>query len=287
MSICETLPCSRLHGMSVGFSSQIFPTWFSLGVVGLLGLVIGSFVNVLIYRVPRGHSVVTTRSRCTNCRTQLGAADNIPVLSWILLGGKCRNCGKGITARYPLVELLNSLVFIAVAGVFGFTASLPIALVLSSALIALAFIDAEHMILPNRITYPLFLLLLFYRFVDSVFLKGDSSLLLDGLLGSLVGGGLLFGLGALWKILRGVEAMGLGDVKMMLAVGMFLGWDLVLLAIFLGALLGTIGGAIVIGRNSGNLQSRIPFGVFLAIGSLVSMLIGREMIGWYLDTFLR
>lgn len=256
-------------------------------MVGLLGLVIGSFVNVLIYRVPRGRSVVTPRSRCNDCEAQLRVVDNIPVLSWIVLGGKCRNCGKDISIRYPFVEILNSLVFIAVASVVGFTASLPIALVLSSALIALAFIDAEHMILPNLITYPLFLLLLFYRLVESILLTGDSTPIVEGLLGSLVGGGVLFGLGALWKILRGVDAMGLGDVKMMVAVGMYLGWDLVLLAIFLGALLGTVGGAIFIGRDLGNLQSRIPFGVFLALGSFVSMLIGREMIGWYLDTFLR
>ena len=286
MSICETLPCLRLRPMSVDFSSQIFPVWFSLAVVGLLGLLVGSFVNVVIHRIPLGSSVVSPRSHCPKCGTQLRAVENIPVLSWILLGAKCRHCASGISTRYPLVEILNACIFVTIAGVIGFTPTLPVALVLGSALIALAFIDAEHMILPNRITYPLFLLLLLYRVADSIFLTGDPSPILEGLLGSMVGGGFLLGLGALWRILRGVEAMGLGDVKMMAAVGMFLGWDLVLLAILIAAFLGSLGGLVFVGRRSGNLQTRIPFGVFLALGSFISMLAGREMIGWYLETFV-
>jgi len=268
--------------MEIHSMFQDLPSWLPVALIGLFGLVIGSFLNVLIHRIPLGESVVTPRSKCTSCGRQVRAIENIPVLSWLLLRGRCRGCKSSISARYPFVEMLNAVAYIVCFLQFGNQPILPFALLLCSSLIALAFIDAEHFILPNKITYPLFVTFLCYRVIESVVFTQSYSPLVDGFVGAFVGGGFLWGLGALWKLLRGIEGMGLGDVKLMAGVGMFLGWELVLLSIFIGAFTGSIGGLLLARKDDEDLQMRIPFGVFLAIGSAISMFVGEPLIQWYL-----
>jgi leader peptidase (prepilin peptidase)/N-methyltransferase len=272
----------------------------------LLGACIGSFLNVIIHRIPNEESIVFPNSACPKCKNPIKPYDNIPLLSWLFLGGKCRNCKNPISARYPAVELLNALLFVLVFWQIGFNPFLPVVLIFVSATVALIFIDAEHMILPDVINFPLLFFALIIRIVfayafgnayfsDLKFfpLNQMENLpvwlvsLIGALLGGLVGGGFLWLVGAVWKKLRGVDAMGLGDVKMMFAVGAILGWRLTLLSIFLGAFSGAVIGIVVISRQKDkDLQTQIPFGIFLGIGSILALLFGEQMIRWYFQTFV-
>ncbi|HEX8289012.1 MAG TPA: prepilin peptidase [Pyrinomonadaceae bacterium] len=280
-------------------------------IVGFLfvfafGAIVGSFLNVVIHRVPNEESIVFPNSACPKCKTPIKAYDNIPILSWLILGGKCRNCKEKISARYPAVEFLTALLYVLVFWQIGFNAFLPVSLIFVTAIVALIFIDAEHMILPNVITYPLLVFSLLVRLLFPLFLSAEyfsdtkfapltyfqnypSWLvsLIGAVLGGLVGGGFLWLVGAIWKMLRGVDAMGLGDVKMMFAVGALLGWRLTILSIFLGAFSGAVIGMLVIYRQKEkDLQTQIPFGIFLGIGSILSLLFGEQLIKWYLETFV-
>ena len=271
----------------------------------VLGACIGSFLNVVIYRVPNEMSLFTA-SACPKCTTAIKFYHNIPVLGWLMLGGKCSNCKERISIRYPAIELLTALVFCLVYWQIGLTAYLPVALAFSAAMLALIFIDAEHMILPNVITYPMFAIALVVRIVypivfpDFVFsdttfapinyLHGYPSWLVSlsgAFFGALIGGGSLWAVGAIWKALRGVEAMGLGDVKLLFGIGALLGWRLTVLTIFIGASTGALAGIGVLSQQKDkDLQTQIPFGIFLGIGSIVAMLFGDRMIAWYLERFV-
>lgn len=279
------------------------PEAFAYGFIFVVGAAIGSFLNVVIYRVPNELSVVRPNSACPNCKSPIKPYDNIPVLSWLILGGKCRNCKEPIAWRYPAVELLTALVFLAVYWQIGFTPYLPVALAFSAAMLSLVFIDAEHMILPNVITYPMFVIALIIRFAfplafdtnyfaDTTYgpiawLAGWpawSVSLAGAVFGALIGGGSLWLVGAIWKALRGVDAMGLGDVKLLLGIGALLGWRLTILTIFIGAFTGAVAGILVVARSKDkDLQAQIPFGIFLGIGSFVALLFGERLIAWYLS----
>ena len=274
--------------------------------VFIFGALVGSFLNVVIHRVPREESIAFPNSHCPKCDTPIKPYDNIPMLGWLMLGGKCRACKEPISIRYPAVELLHALLWVLVFWHFGFTPFLPIALIFVSTLVALMFIDAEHMILPNVITYPFFIFAILVRiifpiafgpqyFADMSFWPATALAgypvwlvsLASGLVGALAGGGSLWLVGELWKRLRGVDAMGLGDVKMMLGFGALLGWRLSFLAIFFGAFAGAVIGSIFVARQKDkDMQTQIPFGIFLGIGSILSLLFGERLIGWYVNTFL-
>ena len=273
--------------------------------VFIFGAVIGSFLNVVIHRVPNEESIVFPNSACPKCGKAIAGYDNIPILSWLLLGGKCRNCKEPISFRYPAVELLTALSFVLVFWRVGFDPLLPVGLIFVAVTIALIFIDAEHMILPNVITYPFFIFALLVRiiypiafgtvFSDMLALPMSSMSgyptwiisLVGALLGALAGGGSLWLVGEVWKRLRGVEAMGLGDVKMMLGFGALLGWRLALFSIFIGAFAGAvIGIGVIIKQKDKNFQAQIPFGIFLGIGSVTALLFGEQMIAWYMRTFV-
>ena len=271
----------------------------------VLGACIGSFLNVVIYRVPNEMSLLTS-SACPNCKTPIKFYHNIPIVGWLMLVGKCSNCKEPIAWCYPAVELLTALVFCLVYWQIGFTPYLGVALAFAATMISLIFIDAEHMILPNVITYPMFVIALVVRIVFPIFLVGNyfsdttyspiASLhgypawavsLAGALFGALIGGGSLWAVGAIWKLLRGVDAMGLGDVKLLLGIGALLGWRLTILTIFLGAFTGAVAGVALISRQKDkNLQTQIPFGIFLGIGSIAAMLFGDKMIAWYLARFM-
>jgi leader peptidase (prepilin peptidase) / N-methyltransferase len=274
-------------------------------LVGILGAIIGSFLNVVIHRVPLEESIVFPNSRCPSCSAVIAFYDNVPVLSYLLLRGRCRACKQRVSPRYPAVELMTALLFVAVVWRTGVTAALPFDLVFVSALVALIFIDAEHMILPNAITYPGIAFAVVARLAIP-YLMGqphfdDLPWLLEGLfqgwplwaaslggavLGALVGGGSLWLMGWIWEKLRGIEAMGLGDVKMMFMVGAYLGWRLTILTIFMGVFSGSIIGIVVMlvqGRR--DLKIYLPFGIFLGIGAIAALLIGPQIVEWYAGQF--
>jgi leader peptidase (prepilin peptidase)/N-methyltransferase len=274
------------------------PGYIIAAAVGVLGAVIGSFLNVVIHRVPREESIAFPASHCPSCDTAIRPYDNIPVISWAVLRGRCRACRAPISARYPAVELLTAALFALTYLLHsGLTLSLPFDLAFVAAIIALVFIDAEHMILPNVITYPGAALALVAR-VMVPNLYGVASLggaetpawllsLGNAVLGALVGGGFLWLVGWLWERARGVEAMGLGDVKMMFMVGAYLGWPLTALTIFLAVFSGSITGvSLMLWRRERDLQMMLPFGIFLGLGALASFLVGHRLIGWYVGHFL-
>jgi len=271
----------------------------------VFGCLVGSFLNVVIHRVPNEESVVFPNSACPKCKNPIKPYDNIPILSWLILGGKCRNCKEKISARYPAVELLNGLLWVLVYWQIGFNPFLPVCLIFVTTMVALVFIDAENMILPDVINFPLLFFALAVRIAFPLFLTAEyfsdirvSPLnalkeypiwlvsLIGAVFGGLIGGGFLWVMGKAWKLYRGVDAMGLGDVKMMFAVGALLGWRLTLLTIFLGALSGSVIGIVVLSRQKElDMQAKLPFGIFLGIGSILSILFGERMINWYLNSF--
>ena len=281
------------------------PEFVGFIFVFVIGAVIGSFLNVVIHRVPNEESIVFPNSACPKCGKAIAGYDNIPILSWLLLGGKCRNCKEPISFRYPAVELLTALSFVLVFWRIGFDPLLPVGLIFVAVTIALMFIDAEHMILPNVITYPFFVFALLVRIIfpiafgtifSDMLAAPMSSMsgyptwivsLVGAVLGALAGGGSLWLVGEAWKRFRGVEAMGLGDVKMMLGFGALLGWRLALFSIFIAAFAGAIIGiGVIIKQKDKNFQAQIPFGIFLGIGSVTALLFGEQMIAWYIRTFV-
>ncbi len=248
----------------------------------LLGLVVGSFLNVVIYRVPRGESVVRPRSRCPGCGTEIAARDNIPVLSWLVLRGRCRHCGEAISVRYPVVELLTAVVF----GLFAWqfrdaVAALPAFLWLAGVGIALAAIDIDTKRLPNALTLPSYVvggvLLLLPAVVD-----GDWSAYLRAWLGAA-------GLFAFYFLLALVypAGMGFGDVKLAGVLGLYLGWlgwGVLVVGGFLGFLLGgVLGGLLMVVGRAGR-KTKIPFGPFMILGAFLAVFVGQPVADWYLGT---
>ncbi|HUE83205.1 MAG TPA: prepilin peptidase [Pyrinomonadaceae bacterium] len=284
----------------------LLPPPFSYIIVGVLGAIIGSFLNVVIHRVPQQESVVFPNSRCPECGSAIAFYDNVPILSYLILRGHCRACKTSISARYPAVELLTAMLFIAVTWHNGLTAALPFDLIFVTAIVALIFIDAEHMLLPNAITYPgsafaivarlvvPYLVGLPYHFDDLPGLLAGTFYglplavvsLLGAVIGALIGGGSLWLMGWTWEKLRGIEAMGLGDVKMMFMVGAYLGWRLTILTIFLGVLSGSLVGiGMMVQQRQKDMQMLLPFGVFLGIGAIAAILIGAPIVEWYAGQF--
>ena len=280
------------------------PLPIACAFLGVVGAMIGSFLNVVIHRLPREQSIVFPNSACPKCRKPIKPYDNIPIVSYLIMRGRCRHCGADISSRYPAVEALTAILFAAVTWHDGLSLALAFDLAFAAAMVALIFIDAEHMILPNAITYPGIIFALITRLLVP-YLAGPAHFddlpqlvnafptlpfwlvsIIGAAIGALAGGGSLWLMGFMWEKLRGVEAMGFGDVKMMLMVGAFLGWRLTILTILLGALTGSIAGIIVMYRRGGrNLQMMLPFGIFLGIGSIVSLLFGARIIAWYASQF--
>jgi leader peptidase (prepilin peptidase)/N-methyltransferase len=279
------------------------PIPIACAFLGVLGAIIGSFLNVVIHRLPREESIVFPNSTCPKCRKAIKAYDNIPILSYLILRGRCRNCGVHISSRYPAVEALTAILFAAVTWHDGVSFALAFDLAFAASMVALVFIDAEHMILPNAITYPGIIFAIIAR-ITLPYLAGPAHFddlpqllnafptlpvglvsIIGAVIGALAGGGSLWLMGFLWEKLRGVEAMGFGDVKMMLMVGAFLGWRLTILTILIGALTGSLAGIVVMYRRGRNMQMMLPFGIFLGIGSVVSLLFGARIIAWYAFQF--
>ncbi|HEY6781508.1 MAG TPA: prepilin peptidase, partial [Thermoleophilaceae bacterium] len=256
-----------------------FPTHMSTalasGLAALLGLLIGSFLNVVIHRVPAGESLLGPGSRCPGCQTPIAPYDNVPVFSWLLLRGRCRHCGMRISVRYPAVELLTAAAFAAVVAVRGYDAELVLELPFVAALIALAAIDLDHRILPNAIVYPLAV----YGVLATLLVDRDD------LVEHLIAGGGAFAF-LLAAALAYPAGMGMGDVKLAGAMGLFLGLS-ILPALLVAFMAGTLVGLGMIAREGASARKKaVPFGVFLALGGLVGVLAGPELIDAYRDAFL-
>lgn len=348
---------------------RFLPEWYWIGSVVLFGLIIGSFLNVVIYRIPLGQSIITPRSACPNCGHKITAMENIPVLSYLVLGGKCRGCKTSISIVYPMIELLTACLFLLTYfkyrqeqpfHLYAFLADL----LFISACVSLVFIDYNHMILPDVITLngtivavilrallpnfvaatPTFFAIqfaLFITFVYVMFLALErfssnyvfkltvyTSLLLvvsaavlfntlyiekyldfqfsflvfwdlsiatkpwlvsliNGSVGSVIGAGLLLAMRQVYFVFRGIEGMGLGDVKMLLLVGFYLGWQLTVGTLIMASLLGTLlalGFIFKSGREA--LRLKIPFGVFLGAAAVILTIYGRQIVDWYLNNLV-
>jgi leader peptidase (prepilin peptidase)/N-methyltransferase len=250
----------------------------ALTFFAVLGLIIGSFLNVVIHRLPQGQSVVTPRSRCASCGGELRAIDNVPVVSYLMLGGRCRQCQARISIRYPIVELATMAVFVAHYLLFGLDILLVPRLLFAAALIVLFAIDLEHHLLPNAITLPGILVGLAF----SVLLPPG---ILAALIGTLVGGGVLWAIGEGYYRLTGQEGMGGGDVKMLAMIGAFLGWKLVLVTLVFSSIAGSLIGIVVLATRRGGMKYAPPYGTFLALGALVASLFGEHIVSWYVGLY--
>jgi leader peptidase (prepilin peptidase)/N-methyltransferase len=251
-----------------------------------LGLIIGSFLNVCICRMPGGISVVSPSSRCVSCGTPIKFYDNIPILSYILLGGRCRSCKARLSIKYPLVEFLNAALYVIALNRFGLgsIAVLLVYLVFISALIVIFFIDLEHQIIPNSITFPgmPLAIILGSTILPDPFSRFELLGFRASITGFLAGGGSFYLIAVTGKAIFKKDAMGGGDIKMMAMVGGLLGWKGVLLTTFLGSLLGSVTGVSLILLKGREWGSKIPFGPYLAIGTLVSLFLGQDIFRWYI-----
>jgi leader peptidase (prepilin peptidase)/N-methyltransferase len=246
-----------------------------IGVAAAFGAIIGSFLNVVIWRLPRGESLVTPGSRCPRCGTPIAPHDNIPVVSWLVLRGRCRHCGARVSPRYPSVELLTAAAFAAVVAVRGFDDDLVLELPFVACLIALAAIDLDHQILPNRIVYPMAA----YGVLATVLVDRDD------LVENLAAGGGVF-LFLFVTVLMYPRGMGMGDAKLGGAMGLYLGLSVVP-AMLTAFLTGSVVGLVIVAREGTAARKKaVPFGVFLAIGGVVGVLAGPELIDLYESTFM-
>lgn len=248
-------------------------------IVFVFGLIVGSFLNVCIYRIPRNISIILPSSRCTSCNNPIRVWDNIPVLSYMFLGGRCRHCGKRISLRYPMVEALNGLFYTAVFWRYGLGWNALIYCILVSALIVITFIDLDFQIIPDRITLagiPLGLLAGSFLLSDP-FLRSSALGFKSSIIGFLAGGLLFYMVAVLSK-----GGMGGGDIKMMAMLGSLMGWKSVFLTTFLGSLMGSIIGIFLMLFKGKGRKAKIPFGPFLALGAIITLFFGQEILIWYL-----
>lgn len=247
-------------------------------VAALFGACIGSFLNVVIHRLPRGQSVVTPPSRCPTCGYLLRWYDNVPVFGWLLLRGRCRQCRNRISIQYPIVELLTALLFALVVWLTPPGPLLASRLVLVCILIVLFGIDLEHQILPNSITLPGIVAGLLFSTIAPPGWR-------DALIGTVLGAAILYAIAWAYYLWRREEGLGMGDVKMLAMVGAFLGWKAVLVTLVLASFSGASIGVALIALQRGNMKLALPFGTFLAMGTLAAMLVGDPMVNWYAGFF--
>jgi leader peptidase (prepilin peptidase)/N-methyltransferase len=261
----------------------------------LFGAIVGSFLNVCIFRIPLGTSLISPSSRCPQCNIPIKAYDNIPILSYFLLGGRCGSCKAPISARYPLVETMMALFSGFLILKFGLSSSFFIYFILISSLVVVSFIDLDHRIIPDTISLPGIILGLLASFlkptghndflVRFVFraVKGAINMAtLDSLLGVFIGGGLLYAVAVLFYWVTKKEGMGGGDIKLLAMIGAFLGWSSTVFTILISSLIGSIVGVVLMLATRADSKYAIPFGPFLSMGAVIYLFFGREIIRWYL-----
>ena len=243
----------------------------------IFGLCIGSFLNVCIYRLPASKSIVHPRSMCSNCGTLIAAYDNIPILSYLWLKGRCRHCQIKISLRYPMVELLGGLFALGTFLKFGLTLEALIYYLFFAALLIVTFIDIDHRIIPNVITLPGIPICFAASFaLPTITYK-------EALLGILIGGGSLFLVAWIYSLITKKEGMGGGDIKLLAMMGAIVGWQGVLFTIFLASLVGTLAGLAAMLQSGKGMKLAVPFGPFLSIGSITYIFFGTPLIAWYFN----
>jgi leader peptidase (prepilin peptidase)/N-methyltransferase len=251
---------------------------FALTVAAAFGGIIGSFLNVCIHRLPRGTSIVWPASACPGCARELSWFENIPVVSYLVLRGRCRTCAAPISPRYPLVELLTATMFALGWWYYGPGPLLASRLIFGCVLIVQFAIDLEHQLLPHAVSlFGILAGLALGFFTEPGWV--------DSVLGIVVGGGLLYGIAFGWEWLRGREGLGMGDPPMLAMIGAFLGWRMTLFTLMLASLLGTVVGVGLIAAKRGGMASRLPFGTFLALGAVAAATVGPQLLDWYLGFF--
>ena len=250
----------------------------SVALLAVIGLAVGSFLNVCIYRLPRRESLNWPGSHCTTCNRALSWYENIPVASWLVLRGRCRTCGNRIGIVYPIVEVVTSALFVGGFLIYGWTPLLAVRLLFACAMIVLFVIDLHHRILPNVITIPGIVVGL----ICSAMLPPGW---LAALIGAIAGGGALFLIAEAYYRVRGVEGLGMGDVKMLAMIGAFLGWQLTLVTLMLASLSGSIIGVALMASGRRGMQAALPFGTFLAVGALIAAVYGDALVHWYIGLY--
>ena len=245
-----------------------------IGICGLLGLIFGSFANVCVYRIPRQESVAFPGSHCPQCQHAIDWYDNIPVFSWLLLGGRCRHCRMPIAWRYPLLELLMGTSWAALAWYFGPSVVLLEALVLFFLLWVLSVIDLETGLLPNLLTFPGIALGLIFSWW-----LGDWQ---DGLIGAVAGYGIFWLVARAFLILTGREGMGYGDFKLLAMLGAFMGWQALPFIIFTSSLVGAVVGSVFLVLSKRGFRAEIPYGPYLALAGMAWFVWGGDILPWYM-----
>jgi leader peptidase (prepilin peptidase)/N-methyltransferase len=243
-------------------------------LAALFGLLIGSFLNVCIWRLPKDESIVWPASRCTSCARELAWYENIPVFSYLALRGRCRTCRSRISIQYPIVELTTAAIVAGALAWYGLTPLFFVRAAFACAMLVLFVIDLQHQILPNEITIPGILIGL----VASFFLDPGWR---SALIGAFAGAGVLWLVGWTYERVRHQEGLGFGDVKMLAMIGAFLGWPLMLLTLVLASFAGSVVGLGLIAARRGDMGSKLPFGSFLAVGAIVAALAGPDLVAWY------
>jgi leader peptidase (prepilin peptidase)/N-methyltransferase len=257
------------------------PSLFALA----FGLVLGSFLNVCIHRLPLEQSIVSPGSRCPSCGTAIRWYQNVPVLSWLALRGKCASCSSPISVRYPAIEALSGLVVLLCWRYYGPSPAFAVSAPYILAMIVLFFTDWDHRILPNAVTLPGAVAGLAVAWFNPFLGDPGWTRVWMAASGAALGSGALWAVGALYSRLRGVEAMGMGDVKMMALVGAFAGPAGVVFTIFGGSIAGAVIGLVLIRLRGGSMRDKLPFGCFLAPAAVAGLLVGRQALAAYLDLF--
>lgn len=244
-------------------------------LVFIFGAMVGSFLNVCIARLPNDESVVHPRSRCPKCQQPIAAYDNIPILSYLLLRGRCRGCGVAISLRYPIVEMLMGLLAVALFWQFGLGLAFVSFFLFTAALLVISFVDFDVRIVPNVISLPGIVVGLLFSLL-AAYVTPDPAIPtpLSALLGVLIGGGFLLATALIYEKFRGREGMGMGDVKLLAMIGAFLGGEAIFLTLFLASLTGAIVGL----ASGGGRYAKIPFGPFLCSGALIYLFFGRGIM---------
>ena len=255
-----------------------------------LGAIIGSFLNVVIHRYPRGESIAFPPSHCPNCNYHIQPYDNIPVISYLILLGRCRNCRAPISPRYPLVEAANGLFYLATYQRTGPTIAFPLVAAIVSMTLVLIFIDLDIQILPDVIDLPGIAIgfgigALEIGTLDPMLTASKS--LIDSVVGAFIGAAILLAIGLAYRLVRRIEGMGLGDVKMMAMIGACIGWAWLFPLLLIASVAGAITGLIVASRSSRGMQVPLPFGVFLGLALLAIMFFGPVLERWYFAFILR
>jgi leader peptidase (prepilin peptidase)/N-methyltransferase len=247
----------------------------TLAFVFTFGAIIGSFLNVCIVRLPDGRSVVSPPSHCPKCQTYLAWYENVPILSYLVLGGRCRTCKIRISPIYPAVEVLTGALALALFLRLGPTLAFAGYFAFAAALVVITFIDLDHQIIPDVISLPGIAVGLAFSLVSPLVTP------LDAILGVLAGGGVLLSVAWLYKTFRGQEGMGGGDIKLLAMIGAFLGWQSIFVTLFVGSVIGSIIGVVVMLYEGADTKLAIPFGPFLAGGALVYLFWGERILAFY------